>query len=432
MFQTIINALKDKDIRKKILLTLMFVAIYRLCCFIPVPGLDPDNFTVNEFFGLLSSITGGALANGTLFAMGIVPYINASIIMQLLAVAIPYLQRLSERGEEGRKKLANITRWATIILAVIQAVGIVLSWRSEGAIIPINITSTVQLPEWLTIIFIVMIFTAGTTFAMWIGERITDYGVGNGISLLIFVGIISTAANALYTAIVNSFKDVTLIANIAGFLLLTIALFMLIIFIDLAERKIPVNYAKQIKGRKMYGGQTQIIPIKVNSSGVLPIIFAFALLTFPQLIASFWPNGKFYAFWAQWFGTGSVIYYIVSVVLIIFFSFFYASIQFKPDEISKSIQSQGGSIPGIRQGKPTTDYLTRINNRLTLFGAIFLAFIATVPTFLFILVAGSSGLSSAFTATGLLIVVSVAMEINTALETQLTMRNYKGFLKNMK
>ena len=432
MFTTIKNAFKVKEIRHKILMTLLLIAIYRLCCFIPVPGLEANLFSTTEdnFFGLLSAVTGGALANGAFLAMGIVPYINASIIMQLLTYAIPRLERLSKKGEEGRRALTRYTRYATIVMAILQALGIVLSWNSQGMIAGIKILPNGDpLPNVVVIIFLIIVFTAGTAFAMWIGEKITEYGIGNGISLLIFVGILSTAGNSIFLAFVNnSFADI--VWNMIGFVVLVVALFMFIIFVDSAERKIPVHYAKQVKGRKLYGGQTNFIPMKLNASGVLPIIFAFALITFPQMIFSFWPQSPAYAFWARWFGTQSVLYFIVVALLIVAFSYFYASMQFNAEDVSRNIQANGGNIPGIRQGKPTTDYLKRINNRLTLFGAIFLAFIATIPSLLFVLLAGtSSGLATAFSATGLLIVVSVALEFNTQLEAQLMMRHYKGFLE---
>lgn len=434
MFETLKTAFKIKDIRRKIFITLGLILVYRIGCFIPVPGISVaamgEAIANNEFLNLMSSITGGSLANGTFFAMGIGPYINASIIMQLLTVGIPYLERLQKQGEDGRKKIAQYTRYFTIVLGIIQAVGILLGTGSmlDDTIFPANL-------QWLQYIAIILIFCAGTALTMWIGERITEHGVGNGISLLIFVGILATAGNALLITFNNAFQGTnaeqqTAIWQLIGFLFTVIAIFGLIVFVDLAERKIPVQYAKQVKGRKMYGGQSTHIPIKVNSSGVLPLIFAFALLSFPQLLANMIsPNGGFAIWWSKWLGTGTPIYSVVLALLILFFAFFYGQIQFNPEDVSRNIQQYGGFIPGIRPGKPTTEYLGKISNRITLFGALFLAMVALVPSLIFSFVAGEgSTLLNAFSTTGLLIVVSVALEFDKQLEGQIMMKHYKGFM----
>lgn len=432
MFETLVNAFKIKEIRHKIYFTILLLIVYRLGCYIPVPGIDAEalatQITGNDFLSIMNGITGGALANGTLFAMGIGPYINASIIMQLLTVGIPALERLSKQGEDGRKKIAQYTRYFTMALAIIQAVGILVGFGGSGLID----SSVFPNAQWLLYIFIVIIFCAGSALTMWLGERITENGVGNGISLLIFVGILASAGLAIVDALQNAFSgDQVAMWQLIGFLIAVIVIFGLIVYVDLAERKIPVQYAKQVKGRKMYGGQTTHIPIRINASGVLPLIFAYALLSFPQLIINmFWPTSAAAEWYAKWLGMGTWLYSIVVCVLIVFFAFFYAQIQFNAEDVSRNIQQYGGFIPGIRPGKPTTEYLSRVNNRITLFGAIFLALVALVPTLIFKAVAGEgSSLINAFSTTGLLIVVSVALEFDKQLEGQIMMRHYKGFLE---
>lgn len=430
MFKTLMNAFAEKGIRKKMLMTLLVLLIYRIGCFIPIPGIEVSAVSGllenNTFFQVLSTITGGSLANGTLFALGIVPFINAFIIMQLLTLVIPPLERLSKEGEEGRNKITQITRYVAIGLSIVQGIGIVLAWNNQGHILPIfQMKSPV-----LTMMFIIVMLTAGSCFVMWLGERITEYGVGNGTSLLIFVGILSGAGTSMLNEFTLIKNDPTVIWRLFLYLIVVVLVFVFIIFVDLAQRNINVQYAKQIKGNKMYGGQSTHIPIRVNASGVMPIIFASAFLMFPQMIASFWPTSKFYIWWSKWLGIGSWVYAVVMSLLILFFAFFYAKIQFNPEDIAKSIQQNGGFIPGIRPGRPTSDYLNRINNRITLFGAIFLAVIALIPSIVFkAILSNSSMLVNAFSATGMLIVVSVALEFNKQLENQLMMKHYKGFLK---
>ena len=444
MFETLKNAFKVKEIRIKIYWTLLFLLLYRIGCYIPVPGIGtsliPDEFSSNSYLSIMSMMTGGSLANGTLFAMGIGPYINASIIMQLLAVAIPPLERLSKQGEEGRKKIAAYTRYLTIILAIVQSIGILLGYgqvasgnASLSAIIAGGVNNVNGFTNFLSYFIIVLFFTAGTCVTMWIGERITDYGVSNGISLLIFAGIIASAGiffgqqfNLIFAS--KSFNRVEFL-KLVGYLLIVVVIFTAIIYVDLAERKISVQYAKQVKGRKMYGGQSTVIPIKVNANGVMPLIFAFSIMTFPELIMTLFKADGALGWWQKWLGSQSnyPFYAIILALLIVFFAFFYSQIQFNPEDISKTIQQNGGFIPGIRPGKPTAEHLKRISNRLTLFGAIFLALLALIPT----LIMNAMGISGggAFNATGMLICVSVALEFNTALESQIMMKNYKGFLK---
>lgn len=444
MFETLKNAFKVKEIRIKIWYTILFLIIYRLGCYIPVPGIgtgliDTASLESLTYLNIMNMMTGGSLMNGTLFAMGIGPYINSSIIMQLLAVAIPSLERLSKQGEEGKKRIAQYTRYLTILLAIIQAIGILINYGSiavegsaDGAS---SLTQLLWNQEWLAYIVLILFYTAGTVITMWIGERITDYGVSNGISLLIFAGIISTAGQSLIQMFKNIGESGTTAGELTSFwkfvimLVAIVVVFVCIITVDLAERKIPVQYAKQVRGQKMYGGQSTIIPIKVNSNGVLPLIFAFSILSFPELIMTLfdWMDSDFGIWWASKMGVNSWVYMVVLSLFIIFFAYFYTSIQFNPDDISKSIQQNGGFIMGIRPGKPTAEYLKKISGRITLFGALFLALIAIVPSIVFKAIDASS--YGAFTATGMLIVVSVALEFNQALESQIMMKNYKGFLK---
>lgn len=439
MFETIKNAFGTKEIRVKIWATLLLLLVYRIGCFVPVPGLNVsviaqalEQSSAASFLNVISAITGGSLSQGTLFALGIIPFINSFIIMQLLTLIIPKLEEMSKDGEEGRKKITQITRYVAIVLGAIQAIGIAFMWKNY--IDPIYGMQK----NWLAMIYVIVILVGGSVMVMWLGERITEYGIGNGTSLIIFVGILSTAGTSLLNAFRTVPTDPNKLWNIFGFLILVVALFAFIVFMDGGERRITVQYAKQVKGNKMYGGQTTFIPIRVNASGVMPIIFASSFIMFPQMIISFIPKlaeSKFGVWWMRNLTTsggtwwGSLIYYIFLVVFIIFFAYFYSMIQFNPEDVSKNIQQYGGFIPGIRPGKPTSDYLKRINNRITLFGAIFLSIICVIPTFLFNVIGKDIGLSSAFSATGLLIVVSVALEFNKSLESQIMMRHYKGFLK---
>lgn len=459
MFETIKNCFKVKEIRKKIWITLILLLIFRLGCYIPVPGIDTDTFKTtignNTFLDLMSSITGGSLQNATLFALGISPYINASIIIQLLTVGIPALERLSKQGEDGRKKIAQITRYVTIALAVAQAIGIIVNFAmngSNGSALELKFFGYFESNEslsiasktaatWMAGIFLTVVYTAGAMLVMWIGERITEYGVSNGISLIIFVGIVSTAGLTIVNKFVEAFSgNPSVLWEVLGFVILTILEFTAIVAVDLSERRIPVQYAKQVKGRKMYGGQSSVIPMRISGSGVMPLIFAFALISFPNMIISlFFAGSSAEAGITEWFSGsgawyGQLIYMITLCVLIFAFSFFYASMQFNPDDVSKTIQQNGGFIQGIRPGKPTADYLRKISNRITLFGAIYLSLVAFIPSILSMVLTGlnitsDTSLLSVFSTTGILIVVSVALELDKQLESQLMMKNYKGFLK---
>ena len=435
MFKTIANAFKVKDVRKKIFITLLLLFIYRVGCWLPIPGFDiakiGEDIAGNSYsiFSIMNMISGGALSNCSLLALGVSPYITASIVIQLLTVAIPALEKLSKAGEDGRKKINLYTRIAALVLSIAQAVGIVISY--QGSLDTSN-ALWVGAPTWLIATGVVLVLVAGGMFTVWLGEKITEVGIGNGMSLLIFVGILSTGANGILTAIKSIGSDITNLWTILIFLAVMIAIFALIVFVDCAERRVPVQYAKQIRGRKMYGGQSTYIPIKVNGTNVMPIIFATSLITFPQLIMSmFWPNSSAIQWYQKWLGTGSWIYIVVLAFLIFVFTFLYATMMFNPEDISKRIQQQGGFIPGVRQGKFTADYLKKISRRITLFGAVFLAVIALIPSLAFKAV-GTTGINSvlinAFSATGLMIIVSVALEFDKQLEAQMIMRTYKGFL----
>ena len=436
MLETLKNAFKTKEIRVKIFLTLALLLVYRIGCYIPVPGLSAEAigniFEETSFLNILTSMSGGSLQSATLFSLGILPFINAFIIMQLLTLVIPKLEKLSKEGDAGRRKITQITRYVALVLAAVQGIGIVVGWRSQGAIVNLFSFESSWDAPYLTMASVIIILMAGSTMVMWLGERITEYGIGNGSSLIIFVGIIAQAGTMMAQAFGSVGEEWTLIWNIIGFILIVVLIFVFIVFIDLAERRVTVQYSKQIKGNKMYGGQTTYIPIRVNGSGVMPIIFASSLLMFPQMImALFAPNSEAYVWYATYMGSGTAVYYVLLALFILFFSYFYAQIQFNPDDVSKNIQQYGGFIPGIRAGKPTSDFLRKISNRITLFGALFLMIIALVPTFIFqaLSAGGQLGFGNAFSATGLLIVVSVALELNKQLESQIMMKHYKGFLK---
>ena len=436
MFKTLINALKNPEVRIKVLITLGLLILFRIGCWLPVPGINYATAgTVaadGSLLSLLSTVTGGALANGAFLAIGISPYINASIIIQLLTVAIPKLEDWSKQGDEGRKKINTVTRFVTMILAVVQAIGITISWSNSNGIHTEMFAGSFLETQWVLCIFIGIMLVCGSMFTMWLGDRITENGVGNGISLLIYVGILSSTG----LSIVATFESMangseTAIWELLGFMLMAVLIFGFIVYVDLAERRIPIQYAKQIKGRKQYGGQSTHIPLKVNASGVLPIIFATAIITFPQLLAQiFWPTSDFYAWWSEYLGTGTVLYSIALALLILGFAYFYAKIQFNPEEVARNIQQYGGFIPGIRPGAPTLDYLNKVTKRVTLFGAIYLAIIALIPSILIgLITGGNTTLVNAMTSTGMLIVVSVALEFDKQLQALMMTKHYKGFLK---
>ena len=417
------NAWKVADLRKKILFTLLIVLLYRLGNAVPVPYVDLD--LLNSYFSghlqntvldLLNVMSGGALSNATIFALSIQPYINASIIIQLLCIAIPALERMSkEEGEEGKKKIASITRYTTVVIGLIQGFAYYMLIKSYNVLTDDGI--------WAAIV-IILTFTSGSALIMWLGEQITEFGVGNGISIILFASIISRFP----TDLINMISGVIANPNTWWITLLmligALAMIVLIVFINDSERRIPVQYAKRVVGRKMYGGQSTHLPMKVNMSGVLPIIFAQSIASLPATIAAFTGHSD-----SVWASTTNVVYAIIYFLLIIFFAYFYSTIQFNPIEVANNLKKNGGYIPGFRPGKPTSEFIKRVLNKITLFGAIYLGIIAVVPILVacFSETAANSGVSLG--GTSIIIVVGVAIETVRALEAQLLMRNYKGFLE---
>ena len=400
------------------LFTLVMLIIFRLGSFIPVPGMNTEALSrliqSGGLLGFFNTISGGAFDNFAIFAMSITPYINSTIIMQLLTIAIPSLEALAKEGEEGRRKIAQYTRYGTVVLALIQAAA--LSYGLRGYLLRTDAAS---------VILVALSLTAGTAFLMWLGEQINEKGIGNGISLLIFAGIISRVpGGALKIFELYKVKSTNLI-EIAFFVIFAILIIMAVIFIQEGERRIPVQYAKRVVGRRMYGGQSTHIPLKVNQAGVIPVIFAMSLIAFPGQIAQFFPNSWAYRFFNTYLGWGSWAHSILYALLIIGFTYFYTAVTFNPIEVANNIKKYGGFIPGIRPGKPTSDFITKSLNRITLVGAFFLAVIAIVPIFLM----NFTGIKVYFGSTSLLIVVGVAMDFVKQVEAQMVMRNYQGFLK---
>ena len=427
MLETLRNAWKIEELRKKILFTLLILALYRLGNAIPVPYVNVDalqayfNSLQNTVLGLLNVMSGGAFSQATIFALSIQPYINASIIIQLLCIAIPALERMSkDEGEEGRKKIASITRYATVAIGLLQGFGFYMLIKNYGIL-----TAEAEGNVWAAIV-IILTFTSGSALIMWLGEQITEFGIGNGISMILFASIISRFPTAIFTSIRN-------IANgslrwwVAVLMFLgAIAIIVLIVFVNDAERRIPVQYAKRVVGRRMYGGQSTYLPMKVNMSGVMPIIFAQSIASVPATIAAF--TGKTDGWVSTWFGTNSIPYAIVYLLLIIFFAYFYSTIQFNPVEVANNLKKNGGYIPGFRPGKPTSEFIQKVLNKITLFGAIYLGIIAVVPILIAHFSKESSLTGVSLGGTSIIIVVGVALETIRALEAQLLMRNYKGFL----
>ena len=416
MLETLRNAWKIADLRKKIIYTLGMLLLYRVLCFIPTPGVNLEAVRSAmeglSLFEYMNTMTGANLNNFTIMAMGITPYINASIIMQLLCVAIPKLEELQKEGEEGRKKIAQITRYVTVGLGFIQAVALSIGLGATSG-------------AWYNYVTIGLCLAAGTALAMWIGERINENGIGNGISLLIFAGIVANLSSQIFGYFQNFSMGAINVLQILVVLVMSLVMIVGVVLVDLGERRIPVQYAKRMVGRRMYGGQTTHIPLKVNASGVLPMIFASAIMQFPAMIIGMLPETSgVYQWWQNFYGA-SWGYMLIFALLILGFTFFYNSISFNPIEISKNMQQNGGMIPGIRQGKPTSDFISKISRRITLFGALFLAVLATLPTLFWNL----AGVSLPLVASSLLIAVSVAIETMRQLESQMTMRHYKGFLK---
>lgn len=414
------NIFRIPELRNKILFTLLMIAIYRIGIFIPVPGVNMKSLEAlmgqGTLLNMFDLFAGGGLRSFSIFAMGVIPYINASIIIQLLTVVIPALEKLAkEEGEAGRRKLTQYTRYLTVALAFVEAFGMSTWLRNLGVLEGIGT---------FYLLNVSITLTAGSLFLMWIGEIITEYGAGNGVSLIIFSGIIARIPSALLQSgrliSVGQMNPFFLIF----FLIVGIGVFVAVIYMQEAQRKIPIQYARRVVGRRVYGGQSSYLPLRVNQGGVLPIIFASSVLLFPSTLSQFLPNMKRFA---DILSPGSLLYISLYALLIIFFTYFYSSIVFNPDEIAENIKKYGGFIPGIRPGKYTSEYINEINTRINFIGAMFLAVLAVAPSF--VRSSQMSAFTSVFFGTGVLIVVGVAVETIRQLEAQLIMRHYEGFLK---
>lgn len=429
MLKTLRNAWRMEDLRKKILFTLLIILLYRLGNAVPVPYVNTDLLQSyfasmqNTVLGLYNVMSGGAFSQATIFALSIQPYINASIIIQLLCIAIPALERLSkDGGEDGKKKIAAITRYATVGIGLLQGFAYYMLMRNNSLI-----NADMQSSIWAAIV-IIFTFTSGSAIIMWMGEQITEFGIGNGISIILFASIVSRLPSSVITSV----------GNVAGgelqwwaavlMLIGALALVVLIVIVNDAERRIPVQYSKRVVGRKMYGGQSTHLPMKVNMSGVLPVIFAQSIASLPATVCAFVPKWQNSWLMKNVFDTATWPYALIYFLLILFFAYFYSTIQFNPIEVSNNLKKNGGYIPGYRPGKPTSEFLQRVLNKITLFGAIYLGIVAVVPIIitLFSDVAQKTGLSLG--GTSIIIVVGVALETVRALEAQMLMRNYKGFL----
>lgn len=415
------QALKVGDLRRKLLFTLLMLLVFRLGAHVPVPGINTDalqNLLQGQLFGFFDVISGGAFKRFSIFAMSITPYINASIILQLLTVVVPRLEELSKEGEEGRKKIAEYTRYGTAILGFIQALGMSIALGRTGVIVE---------PGFASYLVIAISLTAGTCLLMWIGEMITEFGIGNGISLIIFAGIVTRIPGQIAGVGQELSAGIVGIFNVILLFVLVLAVIAAVIAVNEGQRRIPVQYAKRMIGRRLYGGQSTFLPLKVNSAGVIPIIFAMSLVMFPSTIGSWMDQTSAYnVFISRYFGFGSPLYNIIYAVLIIFFTYFYVAIIFNPLDVAENIKKNAGFIPGIRPGRPTAEYIDRVLSRLTLAGGLFLAIIAVLPNFVIAL----TGITSLwFGGTALLIVVGVALDTMKQIESNLLLRSYEGFVK---
>ena len=425
MLRTIAKAWKIADIRKKIIFTLLMLVVFRIGSNIPVPGIDRE--ILNQAFqgdtGLLELFdlfSGGAFSNMTIFALSITPYITASIIFQLLTIAFEPLQRIAKDGTEGRKKITQWTRYLTVILAFIQAIGVSVGMFRQALV------ST----DFFSVAVIVIVLSAGTAFLMWLGEQINENGIGNGISLIIFGGIIARLPSGIHTTWVKFQAGEIGFITLAIFFVFALVVIVGIIEVQQGQRRIPVQYAKRVVGRKMYGGQSTHIPLKVNQAGVIPVIFALSLLQFPLTITYFAGVDSGFTQWIEkWLSPaaspGVWLYAVFNIALIMFFTYFYTAVTFNPTDVANNMKNNGGFIPGIRPGRTTVEYLNKVMTRITFVGAIFLALVATLPT----LVGQLTPLDVSFGGTSLLIAVGVALDTMKQLEQQMVMRNYQGFLK---
>lgn len=422
MLENLKTALKVSELRTKIIFTLIMIFIFRVGAHVPVPGIDVEAFRelilgAGVFFSFFDVISGGAFAAFSVFAMSIIPYINASIIMQLLTVVIPHLERLAKEGEEGRKKITQYTRYFTVILALLQAIGMSVIVGRYGVLINPSIASY----------FIIAItLTAGTAFLMWLGEQITEKGIGNGISLIIFAGIVSRLPEGINNIVLQLQAGTINIFSVLLLVVIGIAVIAAIVCVHQGQRRIPVQYAKRVVGRRVYGGQSTHLPLKVNQAGVIPVIFASSILLFPSQIAS-WFQGSVIADWfLRAFTWGSPIHTVIYALLIIGFTYFYTAVIMNPVDVADNIKKYGGFIPGIRPGRSTAEFIARILNRITLAGAIFLALIAILPNFVLL---ATQIPNVYFGGTALLIVVGVALDTMKQIESHLLMRSYQGFIK---
>ncbi|SHM85435.1 protein translocase subunit secY/sec61 alpha [Caldanaerovirga acetigignens] len=418
MLEALRNAWKIPDLRRRIKFTLLMLVVFRIGAFVPVPGMNPEAVRQlierGALLGFFDIIAGGAFKQFSVFAMSITPYINASIIVQLLTIVIPKWEELAKEGAEGRKVLARYTRYGTVVLGLIQATGLAIGFRSA-----------LMYPGFFGSLLVVISLTAGTAFLMWVGEQINDKGIGNGISLLIFAGIVSRLPSGIYQVYQYVRVGTTNILMVLLFAIFALAVIVGVIAVQQAERRIPVQYAKRVVGRRIYGGQTTHIPMKLNAAGVIPVIFAMSILLFPSTVAGFFPNSKVALSIANFIKPGGWLYASFYALLIIFFTYFYTAVTFNPIDVAENIKKYGGFIPGIRPGRPTAEYLNRIMTRITLIGAVFLAVIAVLPY----LITGVTNLNIYFGGTALLIVIGVALETMKLIEAQMLMRHYQGFLK---
>jgi len=418
MLDALRNAWKIPDLRKRLQFTLLMLIIFRIGAFVPVPGMNPEAvkqlIEKGALLGFFDIIAGGAFKQFSVFAMSITPYINASIIVQLLTIVIPKWEELAKEGEAGRKELAKYTRYGTVILGLIQATGLAIGFRSA-----------LLYKGFFGSLIVVISLTAGTAFLMWVGEQITDKGIGNGISLLIFAGIVSRLPSGIYQVFQYVRIGTANIFMVILFTIFAVAVIVGVVAVQQAERRVPVQYAKRVVGRRVYGGQSTHIPMKLNAAGVIPVIFAMSILLTPSTIAGFFPNSKIAVSIANAIRPGGWLYATLYAVLIVFFTYFYTAVTFNPLDIAENMKKYGGFIPGIRPGKPTAEYLDKIMSRITLIGALFLAAIAILPY----IITGVTALNIYFGGTALLIVVGVALETMKLIEAQMVMRHYEGFLK---
>ena len=437
MLETLRNAWKVKELRNKILFTIFVIIVFRVGSVIPVPFIDVAALKStagavgeggNDFFNYLSILTGGGLEYGAIFAMSVTPYINSSIIVQLLCVAIPALERWQKEGEEGQKKLAQLTRYVTIILALIQGFAFFIYLKNGGGERATYLNVTTNGAVVFAGFVIVLALTAGSALVMWLGEQIDAKGIGNGISILLFAGILSRGPQAFY-ALWTYFFDYEQYVSVVGIIVVFLLIIAFVVWMTAAERRIPVQYAKRVVGNKMYGGQNTHIPIKVNMSGVMPIIFASSILMVPTMVLGFMGNvaeadKSTFRKVLELFSVQGTFYAVIYFLLIIGFAYFYATIQFNPVEMSNNLRKNGGAVPGIRPGKPTSDFISKILSRITLMGAVFLSVIAILP----IIIGNVGSINISLGGTSLLIMVGVALDIVRSLESQMMMRHYKGFL----